>query len=195
MIGDDIAAVLPVVDALDRMGVPYYIGGSVASSAYGRSRSTAGVDLIADMQPRHARPLAAALGEAYYADPQMMVDAIFAAGSFNVIHLATMFKVDVFPVKDRDFDRRTVERVREMTLSAELDKAFRVAAPEDVVINKLEWFRAGQEVSERQWRDVIEVMAVQRLELDRDYLTRWAKDLRLEDLLERAWQEVDQLDP
>jgi hypothetical protein len=61
-----------------------------------------------------------------------------------------------------------------------------VATPEDTLLAKLEWYRSGGEVSERQWRDVLGIMMVQGNKLDLAYLRQWAKELKVSDLLERA---------
>jgi hypothetical protein len=66
-----------------------------------------------------------------------------------------------------------------------------LAAPEDIILNKLEWFRLGGEVSDRQWGDILGVMRVQGESLDMKYLRAWAKKLALSDLLEKALSQID----
>ncbi|MFH1920052.1 MAG: hypothetical protein ABIP48_09225 [Planctomycetota bacterium] len=189
---DTLAAVAPVVDALERLGVAYYLGGSVVSSAYGLARSTLDVDLVADLAQAHVEPLTESLASAYYVDAHMISDAIARKSCFNLIHLATMFKVDVFAVKDRPYDHVALRRIRKDTLALESTAAqFFLASPEDIVLNKLEWFRLGGEVSQRQWADVIGVLKVQGHTLDKAYLTQWASDLAIADLLEKAWGESE----
>ncbi len=61
-----------------------------------------------------------------------------------------------------------------------------VASAEDTLLAKLEWYRMGGEVSERQWRDVLGALKVQAGALDLEYLHRWASELGVDDLLERA---------
>lgn len=189
---DVLAAVTPVVEALERLDVAYYLGGSIASSAHGVARSTLDVDLVAELEGRHVQPFVDALKAAYYVDAAMIADAISRKSCFNVIHLATMFKVDVFAVKERDYDRVALGRIRRDTLAAEsAGGEFFLASAEDVVLNKLEWFRLGDEVSRRQWNDAVGVLRVQHATLDRAYLSRWAVELGIDDLLERAWEEAD----
>ncbi len=185
-------ALLPVVEALTRLGVPHYLGGSLASSLYGVARTTLDADLVADLGLAHVPPLVAALQGAYYVDAGMISEAITRKSCFNVIHLATMFKVDVFLIKDRAYDRAALGRIRQDSLTPEGPGAeVFLAAPEDVVLNKLEWFRSGDEISERQWRDAVGVLKVQKGRLDMGYLARWAVELGLTDLLQRAWQEAE----
>jgi hypothetical protein len=188
---DLVAALAPLIAAFDRLGVPYRIGGSVASSVLGVPRSTLDVDLVCRLGLAQVAPLAALLQDAYYADADMMREAIDRRASFNIIHLETMFKIDVFVLKARSYDREAFGRVLARPLEGRPDApCYDFASAEDVVLNKLEWFRLGEGVSERQWRDVVGVLQVQRDALDRDYLRRWADDLGVRGLLDRALAEA-----
>lgn len=187
---DPIAATLMVTDALEALGVPYVIGGSVASTVHGVVRTTADADLVADVRSEQAAPLVAALGDAFYADAEAIQDAIQHKSSFNVIHLESMFRVDIFIPRGRPFDDVQLERRREHALVADPEQRAFVASAEDIVLAKLEWYRMGGEVSDRQWRDVLGVLGVQAGRLDREYLRRWAIELDVADLLERALAEA-----
>jgi hypothetical protein len=180
-----LAAITPVVEALEQLGVPYHIGGSVASSIYGILRATIDVDLVADLRLEQVRPLVKQLEAAYYIDEDMIRDAIGHRSSFAVIHLDTMLKVDIFIPKSRLFDQEELRRVQQEVL-AEGTRPFNVASPEGTILNKLEWYRMGGEVSDRQWNDILGVLKVQGTHLDMDYLQRWAASLKVTDLLERA---------
>jgi len=187
---DALAAVTPVVEALNRLGVVYYLGGSIASSAYGVARATLDVDLIADLAQKHVNSLVELLRSAYYINRRAVEDAVARKSCFNAIHMATMFKVDVFAVKDRPYDRVALGRIRRDSLDPEAPSSeFYLVSAEDIVLAKLEWFRLGEEVSERQWLDVVGVLRVQQDSLDRAYLAKWAAELDVADLLKRAWQE------
>jgi hypothetical protein len=188
---DVVAAIAPVVREFTRLGVVYHVGGSVASSAYGTPRSTLDVDLVADLMPQHVAPLVEALRPGYYIDAGMIHEAIAHSLCFNLIHLSTMFKVDVFVAKKRPYDRAVQQRAQERLVDED-DPAsrFYLSSPEDVILSKLEWFRLGDETSQRQWLDVMGVLEVQRESLDRSYLSQWAAQLGVADLLQRAWNEV-----
>jgi len=189
-----IAAMSPVVEQLERMGVRYYVGGSFASSAYGHMRTTQDVDLVADLAQQHAVPLVDALKGSYYASLPAVSDAIARKSCFNLIHSSTSFKVDVFVLKDREYDRVAIQRISKKPFGEEeSSRQFFVAAPEDIVLSKLEWYRLGNEVSEMQWCDVIKVLTVQKDVIDRSYLQKWAAELRIADLLEKAWSEVESM--
>lgn len=185
-----VSAVAPVAAVLDRLGVPYYVAGSIVSSRYGIGRSTIDVDLVADLRIEHADAIEAALIADFYVDRDAVADAIRRRSMFNVVHLATMIKVDVYATST-PFDRSAMTRSRADRFSDAADAhVFRLATPEDVIVHKLSWFRAGGGVSERQWNDVLGVLRVQAKNLDLAHMRRWAVDLAVADLLERALAEA-----
>lgn len=181
----------PVVDALEELGVPYHIGGSIASSAQGFARSTLDADLVADLKPEHISPFVESLQVTYYIDADMIMDAIAHQSSFNLIHLPTMFKIDVFIPKGKPFDRLAFRRAYKDTLDdAPNARPFYLASAEDIVLRKLQWYKAGGEVAERQWSDVLGVLKVQGAALDLPYLQQWAGELEVESLLASALAEA-----
>ena len=188
---DILAALDPVVKAFEKIGASYCLGGSVASSAYGIARATLVVDLVADLSAQHVNPLTEMLKSDYYIDKEMILDSIKRHSSFNLIHLETMLKVDIFIIKDRPYDEVAFQRKRKDTLDEEQGAAeFYLASPEDIILNKLEWFQMGGKVSERQWHDVLGIMKVQRELMDKEYLRRWAAELGISDLLEQAFRDA-----
>jgi hypothetical protein len=176
-----------LVDALDRSAIPYMIGGSMASGVHGAYRTSLDVDLVADIAPEQIARFTKELGGEFYADSDMIREALNAGRSFNLIHFATSYKFDIFPLlsgpyHQMQFSRRVTE---EILLEGET-LAVPVSTAEDTLLMKLVWYRAGGEISERQWNDVRGIIAVQHNRLDRHYLTRWAAYLSVADLLIQA---------
>ena len=188
MLAEQIAVVMQAIDALDGLGIRYAIGGSFASAVYGVMRATMDADLVVDLALPDVEPLARALIGDFYADAESMREAVQQRSSFNLIHLGTMFKVDVFVAKTRAFDRSQLARRRLVLLSEEPQRQAYVASAEDTILAKLEWYRMGGEVSERQWRDVLGVLLVQGERLDLGYLEKMATHIGVLDLLKQALQ-------
>lgn len=186
---DILAALTPLVLELDRLGIPYRVGGSVASSAYGAARSTIDADLVADLHAPDTHALVEAIRDSYYIDEGAVLDAIARKSSFNVVHLASMLKVDVFVLKTGAYDQQAFVRVRRDTLEEGAGTEFNLVTPEDLILNKLDWYRQGGGISERQWRDVIGVLKVQAGALDMEYLQHWAAELGLVELVEQVLSE------
>ncbi len=187
-----VEALTPVVEALERQHVDYRVGGSVASSALGVPRSTLDVDIVCEIDLGHVKAFVEALQGHYYVDEDMIRDAIRRGSSFNVIHLATMLKVDVFVAREGAYDELAFSRRTDVPLDAEgTGRSFHITTAEDIVLRKLQWFEMGARVSERQWNDALGVVRVQGTALDRKYLRRWAEELRLDGLLETLLGEAD----
>ena len=185
-----VPALQPVVEMLERLGVAYHVGGSVASSVHGSPRATNDVDLVVDLRQEHVHPLCAALAAQYYASPELLTEAIQRCSCANLVHLASGYKVDLFVSRGGEYDRVSLHRCVERSLAPN-PRTFRVATAEDILLRKLEWYRAGGELSDRQWSDVLGIVRLREHDLDRAYLQQWATHLHVDDLLARAWQEVE----
>jgi hypothetical protein len=182
----------PLIRYFEANQIQYHIGGSVASSAHGIPRTTIDVDLVADIKLHHVAPLVQSLQAIYYIDATMIQNAINTKTSFNLIHLETIIKIDVFILKQDAFDQKVMNRAVKGMLDVGETEPFQVrfSSPEDIILHKLSWFRMGGEQSERQWKDILGVLKIQRDSLDFEYMHIWAKQIKVNDLLARALAEV-----
>lgn len=183
--------VLRVVDFLEELGIRYHLGGSFASAVHGVPRQTMDADLVVDLDVGAITKLVESLQDGFYVDLDVAIEAVKRRSSFNAIHLASGFKVDFFVKGTGEFDELEVERSIAVQITANPPRSAYVKTAEDTVLRKLQWYRSGGEVSERQWRDVLGVLAATGATLDREYLRRWSVDLGVTDLLDRAIGEVE----
>jgi hypothetical protein len=189
---DPVAVAVSIAEALNRVGVRYVVGGSFASSLYGEPRSTNDIDVVADLSAEKVQPLADALGPEYYISVPAADEAVRTGGSFNIIHMRTAVKVDLFIAGSDSLDRERLRRRRHVNVSGdEPSTSLFVDTPEDTILRKLEWFQRGGRSSERQWRDVVGVLRIQHGALDESYLREWASRLQITDLLDAARAEAD----
>ncbi len=183
-------ALRPVVAFLDNCKARYFVGGSVASSYHGASRSTLDVDLTTQLHESVVSDLCAALTDEYYLNEQSIRSAIRRKSCFNLIHFETSFKVDVFVSDASAYSDASQERAVMAELDADPILSVRMASVEDIIIIKLDWYRLGSEASERQWSDLRTVAMLNAQQLDIDYIRGWAQVKGLTLLLERLLKEI-----
>lgn len=172
-----------VVAALERTGVPYTIGGSLASSFSGEPRASIDADILVDMTAAQVASFLDALDDQFYVDADALRRAIENKSSTNLIHFESSIKVDLF-VAGSLLEARQLERRRRVEIGP--NHSWFIHSPEDILLQKLLWYRQGGEVSDRQWRDAIAILVVQGRRLDRAYLTATASLIGVADLLERG---------
>jgi hypothetical protein len=182
--------VFQVIDILEELGIRYHLGGSFASTVHGVPRQTMDADLVLDLNPASVFSLVDRLRGDFYIDLEVAKDAVTRHGSFNAIHLGSGFKIDFFAKGVHEYDDVELERSRSIRISVDPPRTAMVKSAEDIVLRKLQWFKDGGEVSERQWKDVLGVLATVGDDLDIGYLQRWAGKLGVSDLLKRATEEV-----
>jgi hypothetical protein len=179
-----------VTVVLEKLQVRYLIGGSLASTLHGMVRTTQDSDIVAEMRPEHIAEFVRELVGEFYMDAEMITEAVAQQSSFNIIHKDSFFKVDVFIPRPKPFVEQQLSRAQRQTISIDPPAEAWVATPEDTLLAKLEWYRMGGGVSERQWRDVLGILEVQAGNLDMDYLHQWSRQLDVADLLERALKQA-----
>jgi hypothetical protein len=189
LLADPIQIALKVADALESCGLRYLVGGSLASSLSGEPRSTLDVDLVVAISEDGIGPFLDKLGDEFYADPDSLRRAIRDRSSANLIHYGSSIKVDLFIAGGSVLDEQQMNRRQRIQVATEPDRYLYFYTPEDILLQKLSWYRAGNEVSDRQWRDILGIILVQS-KLDETYLHDGAKKLGVIDLLDRAMRET-----
>ena len=184
-----LALAVQVASALDRLGIEYLVGGSFASSIHGEARPTADIDFAVRMTGLHVVDFIDAFSRDFYLPEDTVRRVAESHGSFNLIHLKSLEKVDIFVMEDSSFTRSQISRRLPVRIGTDDSAQIFVASPEDTVLQKLRWYRSGGEISDRQWRDVLGVLKLQAQRLDLDYLRRYAIELGVPDLIERALRE------
>ena len=189
MLTDPISLALDVAAILNRLDIPYLIGGSVASTLMGEMRATEDVDIVVDLTIEKVVPLLQSLQPRFYVSEEAVQDAIRFKRSFNMIDNESLGKVDIFILKDNPFPQIEFQRRRSQLVRQNPDQMLVLPTPEDIILQKLVWYRMTKNESQRQWRDVLGVLKLQGDRLDFDYLQKWGVELSLSDLLETAYTE------
>lgn len=188
---DDIIAItLRLASVCEQLGIRYLVGGSLASSLHGIPRATQDVDFVLEIRQDQVAAFGTLLRDDFYLDEEAIRDAIERKSSFNLIHLRSYFKADVFVARDDEPARLQMARSQRYSLGEGPGRDLVVASAEDVIAQKLYWFQLGDHVSERQWQDALGVLKVAGTRLDFAYLRRLSVLLGVAELLTTAAREA-----
>ncbi|HEV2232465.1 MAG TPA: hypothetical protein VGV68_03550 [Terriglobia bacterium] len=179
-----------VSSILENLDIPFMLVGSFASTFHGRTRFTQDADLIVKMSKNQIEGFVQAFSGEFYVDRGLIEQAFANETSFNIIHFQSTFKVDFFILSRNSFHREEFSRRAKQQLDPETGFAAYLQTPEDSMLSKLKWYQQGGEISENQWKDVISILKAQAGRLDINYLEKWAAELEISDLLERAREVV-----
>jgi hypothetical protein len=183
-VDDATETIVRVARALERAGVEYAVGGSVASSAHGEPRATLDLDFAVRLTPGLVPALIEALGADFAVDEDMLREAIRTAQQVNIFYLPHFSKIDLFVRGDDEYDR--AEFSRRVEIEPVAGQRILASSAEDNLLWKLRWYRKGGEGSDQQWRDVLGLLRVSGEKMDIGYLREWAARHGVDDLLERA---------
>ena len=179
-----------VFDVLDSLGRRYHLGGSYASSIHGIPRQTHDIDIVCDLRQGDVDRLATEIAGDFYCDRARIAQAISKRSSVNLLHLKTGVKIDLFQKGQDRYDSEELERSQMLELG-DPSRSVPVKTAEDTILRKLEWYRQGGEVSDRQWGDVLGILRTQDDRLELDYLRSRSETLGVEDLLARALEQIE----
>ncbi len=185
----DIDVIAIFVSILEELGIKYALGGSIASSVYGRVRFTQDADITLEPFDDKAESFFEMVKDQFYISKNAMKHALIETASFNIIHLATAFKIDLFIRKNNIFGEQVLKRARNLSLSGKKEKKFSVVSPEDIILLKLLWYRDSGCSLQKQLEDVTAVFEVQADRLDLNYLKEWGKTLGISELINKFIKE------
>lgn len=172
-----------LVQCFEKLNIPYFLTGAIASIAYGEPRLTNDIDVVADIKGKDISWFKECFPEEeFYLDKDSMKDAIRRCGHFNIIHPSSGLKVDIFISKDDTFDRNRFSRVKKIRPTEDTEANF--ASIEDVIIKKMEYYREGR--SEKHLRDITGMIKISGDQIDYEYITGWADKLDLQII----WQAI-----
>jgi hypothetical protein len=178
-----------IAGVFEQLQIPYLVTGSVAAMAYGEPRLTNDIDIVAAIDASHIASLLKAFPEdEFYISEGMIRQAIAHQGQFNIIQPASGLKVDVIIKQDTPFDNSRFKRIRRISPAESYQANF--AAPEDVIIKKMEYYRDGG--SEKHLRDITGILKISGEEVDRNYIAEWAKRLNLTEIWDAVQKRIDE---
>jgi hypothetical protein len=178
-----------IVEVFESLKISYLVTGSVAAMAYGEPRLTNDIDIVAVIDEIHVTGLIKAFpSDEFYISEEMIREAIHHHGQFNIIHPASGLKVDVFIKQDTPFDISRFGRLHRVYPAESYPANF--AAPEDVIIKKMEYYKGGS--SEKHLRDIASILKISGEIIDRGYITEWARCLGLIEIWEAVQERLNE---
>ena len=186
MIGNPLTLALEMAEILETLEIPYLVGGSVASSLLGEPRATLDLDLVADLRLEQVSDFLTTVTARFYVSEEAVLEAINHESFFNLIDLETTEKIDIFILKNEPHCQQEMRQRQRLAIASNPEQFLYFPTAEDIIIQKLVWYRLGFSQSDRQWRDILGVLKVQVGKLDLNYLRDWALTLELSELLTRS---------
>jgi hypothetical protein len=171
-----------VIDKLEKLDIPYMIGGSVAAIAYGEPRMTLDMDVVIDLILDKVESFAASFGQEYYVDINSIKEAIGSRGHFNVIQSEAGVKVDFYLLGNDEYSQEEFKRRRRESFDENRVAMF--SSPEDIILKKLEWYKMGE--SQKHIDDIKGVLRISGDKLDMPYIEKWALKIGVQDI----WQKI-----
>lgn len=177
-----------VVQTFENLSVPYVVVGSIASMAYGETRFTQDIDIIAALTLSDVPGFLSAFPQdEFYLDENSVRDAIKKNFQFDIIHPSSGQKIDVVLPRKDAWGIGQIARRRAVRILP--DKDVMIASPEDVILGKLWYFSMGG--GDRHLRDIAGILRVTGEGVDRAEVTRWARELGYLDIWEQILAKVD----
>lgn len=170
----------------EAIGIRYAIGGSVASSLVGEPRSTVDIDIAVQLDETQLRHFIDNVRPTFYVPDKAALRAVRHRQAFNIIHTTAALKADLFVVGKGTLDKNQIARRMQIEVPTDPPAQLWITSTEDQILRKLAWYRDGGSVSDRQWRDIVAIIEINRTTLDDTYLRVTAEKVELDLLLRSA---------
>lgn len=169
--------------ALEALDIEHMLVGSMASMAYGEPRMTRDIDIVLNLAPEQVDSLCDTFpAPEFYVSRDAARDAVRRRSQFNIIHPTSGNKLDLIVSRDDAWGRGQLARRRTVALLPDL--AASMAAPEDVILAKMAYYREGEH--EKHLRDIASMLRISGEMIDRNYIRDWSARLDLLDI----WQVI-----
>lgn len=182
---------LAFTDPLGALGLDYFVTGAVASIVYGEPRMTHDIDLVLHLPERDIDKFLGVFPETqFYVPPKENLQLEVRRdqrGHFNLIHLSTGYKADVYLLGNHPLHQWAASRRRRITL--EPDGQLWLAPPEYVIIRKLEFYHDGG--SDKHLRDIRGMLAISKEQINQEEIEHWVAQLGLES----EWKKITSTPP
>jgi hypothetical protein len=176
-----------LIRCFESLGIPYLLTGSIASMAYGEPRFTNDIDIVADIKTEHIKGLKDCFPEQeFYLSEDAIKEAVNRQHQFNIIHPATGLKIDIIIRKQDAFDDSRFKRIKRLITTENIEANF--AAPEDVIIKKMAFYKEGG--SEKHLRDITGMLKISGDIIDYDYISKWAEKLGIKDIWDAVLKRI-----
>lgn len=176
-----------IVQVLESLHIPYMITGSQASAYYGEPRFTRDIDIVAELKEEQVDEFVKFFpADQFNCDKDMIKTEIKRRGQFNIIHSISGLKIDIILTKETPFSKTEFSRRKRESLFSDTEAHF--ATPEDVIIKKMDFYRAGG--SEKHLRDITGILKISGDIIDIDYITQWADRLGICDIWDAVLKRV-----
>jgi len=179
-------ALKPVIELLNTLKIPYMLVGAIAVNYYSVPRFTHDADLVIQIYPKHIDNLCKSLENKYYADAEMIKEALVSVGQFNFIHFDTGFKIDFWILQKDEFSQ--LQFSRRIPGKVFGQDVFMIS-PEDLILTKLSWFKESD--IQKHFLDAVGVYRMQRETMNIDYLHNHAQELELAGILQELEKKVN----
>ena len=177
------------IEVLEQLNITYMVGGSIACSVYGEPRATLDIDVVVDLRPDQIRMLCEAFPpDEWYVSEEAVREAVAARDMFNVIHGASGNKIDFIVAKKDPWGRQQMAHRRRVRILPDCEGY--AAAPEDIIISKMAYYRQGGH--EKHLRDITGILKTSDEPVDRAYIAQWAEQLGLTEIWQAILRRVGQ---